>query len=124
LTAMTLNVVARTWSASGGLIVLIIAEVYLALLVALLLTFGGTAGLRDRLGFRFTSAHGLPLALFVWVLFLAAVALVYAMLIPILGSPQGIALQVFHNSTDMDRLSSANQLSLGLIVVRAGLLAP
>src|SRR5258708_16435742 len=118
-----LKSVARTWTATSGPAVLIVAEVYLALPVTFLLTFGGLPGLRDRLRFRYTSARDLLLALGVWVVFLVAVALVYVAFSPLLGPPQDVAIQVLRSGTDLSRLSAADALTMGLIVVRVCLLA-
>ena len=65
----------------------IVAEVYLALVVALLLAFGGPGGLRDRLRFQYTSSSDLRLALGVWVLCWAASALTYVAFSSVLGPP-------------------------------------
>jgi membrane protease YdiL (CAAX protease family) len=123
VTMVILKSVAQTWTATSGPAVLIVAEVYLALPVTFLLTFGGLPGLRDRLRFRYTSARDLLLALGVWVVSLVAVALVYVALSPLLGSPQDVAIQVLRSGTDLSHLSAADALTMGLIVVRVCLLA-
>ncbi len=67
---------------------------YLALVVALLLAFGGPVGLHDLLRFRYyTSASDLRLALGIRVLCWAAIALAYGELSPVLGPPQDALLQ-------------------------------
>lgn len=60
-----LGALAPGWGGTDGR-VLVVAGVYLALVLALLLAFGGLAGLRDRLLFRYTSAGDLRLAFGVW----------------------------------------------------------
>ena len=118
-----LNSLTPGWGGMDGR-VLVVAEVYLALVAALLLAFGGLAGVRDRLRFRYTSAGDLRLALGVWVLCWAAIALVYVALSPVLGPPRDAMLQLLRFGSDMSRLPPAGPIALGLILVRACLLAP
>jgi membrane protease YdiL (CAAX protease family) len=121
----SLNALAPAWSSStDGPVLVIVAEVYLALLVALLLAFGGPAGVRDHLRFRYTSARDLLLALAIWALCWVAIALIYVALAPVLGPPQNAGLQLLRFGSDMSRLADAGLFSLALIVVRACLLAP
>jgi membrane protease YdiL (CAAX protease family) len=117
------SAIAPAWKATDGPVLLIVAEVYLAMPIALLLVFGGGSGLRTRLGFHFTSASDLLLAVGVEVLVLAATALLYLMLSPWLGPLQGTVLQVLRTGTDMRQLPSADALALVLIVGRAVLLS-
>ena len=119
-----LDVLAPGWGGVDGRVLVVVAEVYLALVVALLLAFGGLAGVRDRLLFRYTSAGDLRLALGVWVLCWAAIALTYVALSPVLGAPQDALLQLLRFGSDMSRLPPAGPIALGLILVRACLLAP
>src|SRR5260370_1428180 len=74
--------IAPAWITTVDFVVLVVAEVYAAVLAALLLAFGGVAGVRDRLGFRFTSGRALLQALG-----LDVVALVVAMLFYVLFTP-------------------------------------
>lgn len=120
-----LNAVAPAWSAAtDGPVLVIVAEVYLALVVALTLAFGGLAGLRDRLGLRPAAPRDLLLALVVWALCWVAIALAYVALTPILGPPRDVMLLLLRFGSDMSRLPDAGPFALGLIVVRACLLAP
>ncbi len=119
-----LNALAPGWGGIDGRVLVIVAEVYLALVVALLLAFGGPAGLRDRLRFQYTSSGDLRLALGVWVLCWVAIALTYVALSPVLGPPQDAMLQLLRFGSDMSRLPPAGPIVLGLIVVRACVLAP
>lgn len=119
-----LNALAPEWGGIDGRVLVIVAGVYLALVVALLLAFGGPTGLRDRLRFRYTSARDLRLALGVWVLCWIAIALTYVALSPVLGPPQDAMLQLLRFGSDMSRLPPAGPIALGLILVRACLLAP
>ena len=119
-----LNALAPEWGGTDGRVLVVVAEVYLALVVALLLAFGGPAVLRDRLRFRYTSARDLRLALGVWLLCWVAIALTYVALSPVLGPPQDAMLQLLRFGSDMSRLPAAGPIALGLIVLRACLLAP
>ena len=119
-----LDTLAPSWGGLDGPILVMVAEVYLALIVALLLAFGGVAGLRERLRLRYTSARDLRLALVVWAVCWVAIALVYVALSPILGPPQDAMLQLLRFGSDMSRLPPAGPIALGLIVARACLLAP
>jgi membrane protease YdiL (CAAX protease family) len=94
----------------------LIAEAYVTLLVALLLAFGGPAGLRDRLRFRFTSIGDLAVALALWVVALVVGGLVTAALTPVFGEPQSNTVTLLRQSFD--------PLFVGLIVPTVCLLAP
>lgn len=95
---------------------LLIAEAYVTLLVALLLAFGGPAGLRDRLRFRFTSLGDLAVALALWVAALLVGGLLTAALSPLLGEPRSNTVTLLQQSFD--------PLFVGLIVPTVCLLAP
>jgi membrane protease YdiL (CAAX protease family) len=117
-TVLALRGLAAAWIAShdADLTAIVIAELYVALLVALTLAFGGPAGLRDRLAFRFTTAGQLALALPVWLGALIAGLLATATLSPWLGPPQGNTAPLLRTSFD--------PLFVGIIVPTLCLLAP
>ena len=98
------NALAPGWGGIDGRVLVILAEVYLALVMALLLAFGGPAGLRDRLRFQYTSSGDLRLALGVWILCWAAITLTYLALSPVLGPPQDAMLPLLRFGSDMSRL--------------------
>lgn len=96
------NALAPGWGGSDGQVLssVVVAGVYLALVVALLLAFGGPVRLHDLLRFRYyTSASDLRLALGIRVLCWAAIALAYGVLSPELGPPQDALLQLCPPST-------------------------
>jgi membrane protease YdiL (CAAX protease family) len=95
---------------------ILVAEAYGTLLVALALAFGGPAGLRDRLRFRFTSVLDVAGALAVWLGALVTGGLVTAALSPLLGEPQS-------NTTPLLR-QSFDPLFVAIIVPTVCLLAP
>jgi membrane protease YdiL (CAAX protease family) len=92
----------RSWAAAhrADLGAILVAEAYLTLLAALLLAFGGPAGLRDRLRFRFTSLADLAVALVAWLGALIIGVLVTAALSPLLGQPQSNTVSLLDQSFD------------------------
>jgi membrane protease YdiL (CAAX protease family) len=112
------------WMVTVDFVVLVVAEIYASVVAALLIAFGGWTEMRGRLAFRYTSGRDLLLALGVLVLARCVGILGYVLLSPILGSPQSSLLQELRLTTDLSRLSSADALALGLIVIRACLLSP
>jgi membrane protease YdiL (CAAX protease family) len=95
---------------------ILVAGVYLALLAALLLAFGGPAGIRDRLGFRYTSLADVAAAVGLWFLALIGGALLTQALTPLLGQPRSNTVDVLGQSFD--------PLFVALIVPTICLLAP
>src|SRR5258708_24496356 len=71
----------------------LLLEAYLALLAALLATFGGPSGLRRELGFHFTSPAHLALAFATWLTCLVAGTLLGAAFAPIVGRPPSNAAE-------------------------------
>jgi membrane protease YdiL (CAAX protease family) len=118
LTILAARVVVRAWALGhrADVSALLIAEAYATLLVALLVAFGGPAGLRDRLRFRFTSFPDLLGALAAWVLALVAGGLLTTSLAPLLGQPRSNAVTLLSRSFD--------PLFVALIVPTVCLLAP
>jgi len=111
------RVVAPEWAAQhrADLSAILIAGAYVALLTALLVSFGGPAGLRDRLGFRYTSLADLAIALAVWFAALIAGGVAEGALAPLLGRPES-------NAAGLGR--SFDPLFVGLVVPTVCLLAP
>jgi membrane protease YdiL (CAAX protease family) len=109
---------ARPWALGHGadLAAITVAEAYLALLVALLLVYGGLPGLRDRLRFRFTSAADLAAALAIWAAALIVAVAATAALSPLLGQPKSNTVTVLQQSFD--------PLFVGVIVPTLCLLGP
>jgi membrane protease YdiL (CAAX protease family) len=116
-TALGLRILAPGWTGGhlADLSAIVIAELYLALLMALLVAFG-PAGVRDRLGFRFTSVGHLGLALVAWVAALVLGSIATAALSPLLGPAQSNTVELLGRSFD--------PLFVGLIVPTVCLLAP
>jgi membrane protease YdiL (CAAX protease family) len=78
----------------------LLLEAYLALLAALLATFGGPSGLRRELGFHFTSPAHLALAFATWLACLVAGTLLGAAFVPLLGRPPSNAAELLRISFD------------------------
>jgi membrane protease YdiL (CAAX protease family) len=100
----------------------VVAEVYASVIGALLIAFGGPSGLRDRLGFRFTSGREMLQALGIDLLCLLGVVVIYVLLAPIFGPPLTTAIPALKAVTDVTRLPSADLFTLVLIFVRVFLL--
>jgi uncharacterized protein len=117
-TLLGTRLLARGWAAGHRADVgaLLIAEAYVTLLVALLVAFGGPAGLRDRLRFRFTSLADLAVALAVWLAALAVGGAVTTALSPLLGQPESNTVTLLRRSFD--------PLFVAVIVPTVCLLAP
>ena len=94
-----------------------LAEAYLALLGALLLTFGGVAGLRGRLGFRFTSWADIALAFGIWLPALLVAALLLSLQAFLIGR------QPPSNTEELLRLAH-NPLFVGVVVPTLTVLGP
>ena len=78
----------------------LLLEAYLSLLVALLVSFGGPPGLRQVLGFRFTSAAHLVTAFLTWMGCLVGGILLGAALIPVLGPAPSNTARLLRISLD------------------------
>jgi CAAX protease family protein len=124
LTWWIVQTISPSWTTTVDFVVLVVAEVYAAVLGALLLAFGGVTGVRDRLGFRFTSGRDLLQAVGLNIVALLAALLFYVLFTPICGSPLTIAIPVLKSVTDVTRLPHADLLTLALIFGRVFVLVP
>lgn len=114
---------APAWRSANEPALLIVAEVYLSLPVAMLLNVGGWSGMRDRLGLRFTSWRDVCLAIAAWLVTIVVAVAAYVALTPLLGSPLHTLHTALQEGTDVRRLPTATAVDLALILVRAILLA-
>jgi uncharacterized protein len=124
MTWWIVQTISPSWTTTVDFVVLVVAEVYAAVLGALLLAFGGVTGVRDRLGFRFTSGRDLLQAVGLNIVALLAALLFYVLFTPIFGSPLTIAIPVLKSVTDVTRLPHADLLTLALIFGRVFVLVP
>jgi membrane protease YdiL (CAAX protease family) len=111
------------WQSANEPALLIAAEVYAALPLAMLLTLGGWSGVRDRLGLHFTTRSDLGLSLGVWFVAFASSAVVYVLATPLMGPPLQVLDSLLHIGTDITRFPTATPVDLVLILVRAIFLA-
>ena len=118
LTLLPLRILANGWTRahSADVFGLLLLESYLGLLLALALLFGGPRGLRDRLGFRFTRARDVGLAVLAWMACLVLGIIALTALGSLLGKPESNAIPVFRRSFD--------PLFIALVVPTVALLAP
>ena len=117
-TLLPIRLFARGWSRahSADLAAIDLLESYLGLLVALMLLFGGPAGLRDRLGFRYTRGADVALAIGAWVASLVVGLIALLAIGSLLGKPQSNAIPLFKRSFD--------PLFVAIVVPTVALLAP
>jgi uncharacterized protein len=117
-TVVLLRLTLRPWARAhpGDVVAVVLVEVYVVLILTLAACFGGFAGLRDRLGFRFTGFRHVLLAEAAWLCALTAGALVAALLQPLFGRPQSNAVAVLAVTRD--------PLFLVLVIATVTLLAP
>jgi membrane protease YdiL (CAAX protease family) len=113
-----LLLLARPWLRAhrADVLALLIAVLYVALLGALAVAFGGLRGLRQRLGFRYTGARDLGKALAVWVVTLFLGGILSQLLIPVFGPAQ--------SNTEPLLKESFDPIFIGLIVPTTVVLAP
>lgn len=123
-TPFVLGAVAPSWTEINRLAATITAEVYLAVIVAHLLAFGGFAGLRDRLRLGATTPRDVGLALTVTVGVWATAAAVYLALNPIAGWLDDIRQALLFVGSDGGRLANADPALFTVAVARACVLAP
>jgi hypothetical protein len=124
LTPLVFRAMAPSWTEINRLAAAISAEVYLALIVAHLLAFGGFSGLRDRLRLGRTTARDVGLALAVSAGAWAAAAAVYAALNPVAGWLDDLRQALLFVGSDGGRLFNADPALFTVAVARACVLAP
>jgi membrane protease YdiL (CAAX protease family) len=93
---------ARPWLRGhrADLLAIFLAVLYVALLGSLAIAFGGPAGLRNRLGFRYTGSRDIGKALGAWLITLFAGAILSQLLVPLLGPPQSNTEPLLRQSFD------------------------
>ncbi len=118
------HAISPAWATSVDFVVLVVAEVYAAVIGALLLVVGGRQGLRDRLGFHFTSWRDIRQAMSVDVICALALLPTYLVFTPLFGSPLTTAIPVLKAVTDVTRLPGADAFTLLMIGIRVLILVP
>jgi CAAX protease family protein len=123
-TILALRAVAPRWDPTIGPAVVVVAEVYLALVVSLVVCCGGWTGLRDRLALRFTGWRDIGLSIGLFAVWAALTVVCYSALALAFGWSARHTLTAFFGiATDVKRLGAASAVSLFFIFVRVGLLA-
>jgi membrane protease YdiL (CAAX protease family) len=115
---------APSWGGIDRLAAIITAEVYLVVICAHLVGFGGWTGVRTRLRLGPVSGRDVALALAVTAAAWVAGAALYVALNPVLGWLGEIQGDLLWIGSDGGRLQNAGPVLLAVVLVRACLLAP
>lgn len=102
---------------------LTVAEVYALMPISMLIVYGGWQRLKSLVQFQFTSWKDIGLAVGIYIATFAVVFLVYALLSPLLGSPEHSARLLFKNATYISRLPHASSFEWALILIQTTFLA-
>jgi len=114
--------IAPQWAHTEGLTVLIVAEVYLALTVGLILGVGGLAGARRLLALRRPALRQVGAALALAVAACAAGLAISMALSPLSGGPVATLEAIVRAGSDESRMAAATPLVWALIVIRVAAL--
>ncbi|HEX3751355.1 MAG TPA: CPBP family intramembrane glutamic endopeptidase [Streptosporangiaceae bacterium] len=117
-TTAVAHAVAPGWARTEGLTVLVVAEVYLAVIVALAIAAGGPAGVRDRLALHRPEARQIGYGLAVVVLAVAAGVAISLVFSPFSGGVVATLKAIVKAGSDESRMATATPLVWALIVVR------
>ena len=117
-TTAVAHAVAPGWARTEGLTVLVVAEVYLAVIVALVIVAGGPAGVRDRLALRRPEARQIGYGLAVAVLAVAVSVAISLAFSSFSGGVVGTLKAVVKAGSDESRMATATPLVWALIVIR------
>lgn len=112
------------WASAESLGALISAEVYLALVIALVVGVGGVRGLGDRLRFRIPTGRDVVLGLAAAVVTWVTTGFVYLALFPILGSLDAVFDAITFIGSDGGRLASAGLVVTALSLARGIVITP
>ena len=117
-TTAVAHAAAPGWARTEGLTVLVVAEVYLAVIVALVIAAGGPAGVPDRLAVRRPRAGQVGYGLAVLVLAVAVSVAISLAFSPLSGGVVGTLKAIVTAGSDESRMATATPLVWALIVVR------
>jgi membrane protease YdiL (CAAX protease family) len=118
LTSLAARAAAPHWAGTDGLAVLIVAEVYLAVIVGLTIAVGGPARARDLLAIRRPAARQLAWSLVVLLAAVAAGIAVSLAFSPLTGGITATLKEIVRSGSDEARMPTATPLVWALIVVR------
>jgi len=120
--AMATSLIARAaaprWAHTEGLTVLIVAEVYLAVIAGLLIAVRGRAGAARLLALRRPQARHVRLALALAVAATAAGLAVSLAFSPLSGGPVATLQAIVRDASDEARMPAATPLVWALILIR------
>jgi uncharacterized protein len=122
LTALAAHAAAPHWARTDGLTVLIVAEVYLAVIAGLVLAAGGPARARDLLAVRRPGARQVAWSLLVLLAAVAASLAVSLAFSPLTGGVSATVRDIVRSGSDEARMPTATPLVWALIVVRLAFL--
>jgi membrane protease YdiL (CAAX protease family) len=118
LTSLAARAAAPHWARTDGLTVLIVAEVYLAVIAGLVIAAGGPARARDLLAIRRPGARQLPWSLIVLLAAVAAGLAVSLAFSPLTGGITATLKEIVRSGSDETRMPTATPLVWALIVIR------
>jgi membrane protease YdiL (CAAX protease family) len=112
----------QRWAGTEGLTVLVVAEVYLALIAGLVIGVGGLAGARRLLALRPATPRQARSALALVVAACAAGLAVSLAFSPLSGGPVATLTAIVRAGSDESRMAAATPLVWALIVIRVAAL--
>jgi membrane protease YdiL (CAAX protease family) len=118
LTSLAAHAAAPHWAGTDGLTVLIVAEVYLAVIAGLTIAVGGPARARDLLAIRRPAARQLAWSLVVLLAAVAAGIAVSLAFSPLTGGITATLKEIVRSGSDEARMPTATPLVWALIVIR------
>ena len=118
LTSLAARAAAPHWARTDGLTVLIVAEVYLAVIAGLVIAAGGPARALGPLAIRRPSARQLAWSLIVLLAAVAAGLAVSLAFSPLTGGITATLKEIVRSGSDEARMRTATPLVWALIVVR------
>ena len=123
-TAYGLPRIAPSWGDTNRLAAVIALEVYAAIIVGHVVTFGGLSGLRNSVRIRSTTAGQIGAALTVCVAMWIAAAVLYFVLSPFLWPLSSVRSALLWVGADGGRLAHADLLLFTLAAGRAVIVTP
>jgi uncharacterized protein len=122
VTVLLARAFAPQWARTESLTVLVVAEVYLAVIAGLVTGVGGLAGARRLLALRRPAPHQVGTSLVVVAAACAAGLAVSMAFSPLSGGPVATLQAIVRAGSDESRMAAATPLVWALIVIRVGAL--
>lgn len=118
VTTLAARAAAPGWAHTEGLTVLVVAEMYLAVIAGLTVAAGGPRGVTRLLALRRPSVGQLKLVPGLFVVVMIAGFAVPLAFSPLAGGPAAVAEAVIRAGSDESRMPTATALTWALIVIR------